>query len=64
MYEALGVPVVPVALNSGLFWGRNSRVMWPGTARAKFLPAIPPGLAADEFMRRLKAVIEARDDAR
>ena len=58
MYEALGVPVIPVALNSGLFWGRNSLVMWPGTARAKFLPAIPPGLPPAEFAARLKATIE------
>ena len=59
MYEALGVPVIPVALNSGLYWGRNSLVMWPGTARAKFLPAIMPGLPAAEFAERLKTVIEA-----
>jgi 1-acyl-sn-glycerol-3-phosphate acyltransferase len=59
MYEALGVPVIPVALNSGLYWGRNSLVMWPGTARAKFLPAIMPGLPGPEFAERLKSVIEA-----
>ena len=58
MYEALGVPVIPVALNSGLYWGRNSLVMWPGTARAKFLPAIMPGLAGAEFAARLETVIE------
>jgi 1-acyl-sn-glycerol-3-phosphate acyltransferase len=58
MYEALGVTVIPVALNSGLYWGRNSLVMWPGTARAKFLPAIMPGLSGAEFAERLKAVIE------
>ena len=58
MYEALGVPVIPVALNSGLYWGRNSLVMWPGTARAEFLPAIMPGLPAPEFAERLKTVIE------
>ena len=58
MYQALGVPVVPVALNSGLYWGRNSLVMWPGTARAKFLPAIPPGLPPAEFAERLRGVIE------
>ena len=33
--------------------------MWPGTARAKFLPAIMPGLPAAEFAERLKTVIEA-----
>ncbi len=58
MYEELGVPVVPVALNSGLFWGRHSLVIWPGTARARFLPAIPPGLPAQEFRERLVSAIE------
>ena len=58
MYEALDVPVVPVALNSGLYWGRNSLVMWPGIARAKFLPPILPGLSARDFAARLKDVIE------
>ena len=48
MYLALGVPVVPVAVNSGLFWPRNSLILWPGTARARFLPAIPAGLPQEE----------------
>jgi 1-acyl-sn-glycerol-3-phosphate acyltransferase len=59
MYEALNVPVVPVALNSGLYWGKLSLTIWPGTARAKFLPAIYPGLSAQEFSAKLQAVIEA-----
>ena len=58
MYTELNVPVVPVALNSGLFWGRNSLVIWPGTARAKFLPPIEPGLVAKNFMARLTQAIE------
>ncbi len=58
LYEALGVPVVPVALNSGLFWGRNSLMLWPGTARASFLPPIPPGLPPEAFRERLIADIE------
>ncbi len=59
MYLALNVPVVPVALNSGLYWGRNSLVIWPGTARAHFLPAIEPGLPGPVFLERLKSAIEA-----
>jgi 1-acyl-sn-glycerol-3-phosphate acyltransferase len=59
MYGALNVPVIPVALDSGLYWGRNSLVMWPGTARAHILPAIPPGLSEAEFRERLVGVIEA-----
>jgi 1-acyl-sn-glycerol-3-phosphate acyltransferase len=63
MYLALGVPVVPVAVNSGLYWGRNSPVLWPGTARARFLPAIPPGLSGEAFRARLEADIEAASTA-
>ena len=63
MYTELGVPVVPVALNSGLFWGRNSLVIWPGTAEAKFLAPIEPGLSAPDFMARLKEAIETESDA-
>lgn len=58
MYQALDVPVVPVALTSGLYWGRNSLVLWPGTARAKFLEPIMPGLSPEEFQARLIKAIE------
>ena len=58
LYLELNVPVVPVALNSGLFWGRNSLLIWPGTAEGKFLPPIEAGLTADVFMERLKSAIE------
>jgi 1-acyl-sn-glycerol-3-phosphate acyltransferase len=59
MYEALDVPVVPVALNSGLYWGKLGAIIWPGTARARFLPPILPGLGGAEFSAQLQAVIEA-----
>lgn len=62
LYEALDVPVVPVAVNSGLFWGRNSPILWPGTARASILPPIPPGLGADEMQKRLIETIETESD--
>jgi 1-acyl-sn-glycerol-3-phosphate acyltransferase len=58
LYMELNVPVVPVALNSGLFWGRNSGIIWPGTAQARFLPPIEAGLAPDVFLDRLKKAIE------
>lgn len=58
IYLALNVPVVPVALTSGLYWGRNSLVLWPGTARAKFLEPIMPGLTGEEFLKTLIERIE------
>ena len=63
MYEALDVPVVPVGLNSGLFWGRRSLVLWPGTATAEFRPPIPPGLSAPAFREQLTAEIETSSNA-
>lgn len=63
LYMELNVPVVPVALNSGLFWGRNSPIIWPGTAEAKFLPPIEAGLSADVFQDRLKKAIESESDS-
>jgi 1-acyl-sn-glycerol-3-phosphate acyltransferase len=58
LYQALDVTVVPVALNSGLFWGRRAFLKRPGTIAVKFLPAIPPGLPRAEFMAHLEAAIE------
>ena len=58
LYSALGVPVVPVALNSGLFWGRRSFVKRPGTIVIEVLPEIPPGRERTEFLRELEQRIE------
>lgn len=58
LYKALGLPVVPVALNSGLFWPRRTFAKWPGTIVMEFLPAIPPGLPRGEFITRLQTSIE------
>ncbi len=58
LYGHLDLPVVPVALNSGLFWGRRSFSKKPGTITLEFLPAIPPGLARKAFMAELEYRLE------
>jgi 1-acyl-sn-glycerol-3-phosphate acyltransferase len=58
LYEALGIPCVPVALNSGLFWPRRSLLRRPGTIVVEFLDPIPPGLPKSEFLSRLIESIE------
>ena len=58
LYDALGVPCLPVALNSGLFWPRRTVLRRPGTIVVEILPPIPPGLPKAEFLRRLETVIE------
>jgi 1-acyl-sn-glycerol-3-phosphate acyltransferase len=58
LYGQLGLPVVPVALNSGLFWGRRQFVKRPGTITLEFLPAIPPGMPRKAFMAELERRLE------
>ena len=58
LYAAEGVPCVPIALNSGLFWPRRSIRRLPGTVLVEILDPIPPGLSMDEFFTRLQDEIE------
>jgi len=58
LYAAEGVPCVPVALNSGLFWPRRSIRRLPGTVVVEILDPIPPGLGKDAFFERLQRDIE------
>lgn len=58
LYRALDVPVVPVALNSGLFWARRSFLKRPGTIVLEYREPIPPGLDRRSFMATLTDRIE------
>jgi 1-acyl-sn-glycerol-3-phosphate acyltransferase len=58
LYRQLDLPVVPVALNSGRFWGRRQFVKRPGVIEVEVLPSIPPGLSRDAFMSTLRGRIE------
>jgi 1-acyl-sn-glycerol-3-phosphate acyltransferase len=59
IYTDCGVPCLPVALNSGLFWPRRSIRRYPGTIRVEVLDPIAPGVDRDAFLERLKDQIEA-----
>ena len=58
LYDALNVPVVPIALNSGLFWPRNAVLRHSGRITVQILPSIAPGLPREDFMHRLQDAIE------
>jgi 1-acyl-sn-glycerol-3-phosphate acyltransferase len=59
LYSKAGVPCVPMALNSGLFWPRRSTRRIPGTILVEALEPIPPGLDRPTFAARLESVLEA-----
>lgn len=59
LYKELGLPVVPVALNSGTYWPRRAFIKRPGRIVLEFLPAIEPGLDRHSFMKELEERIES-----
>ncbi len=63
IYEALDLPVVPMALNSGFFWPRKALVKNPGEVVFRFLPPIPPGLGGRAMLSTLEEVLERESQA-
>lgn len=62
LYRTLGVPCLPVGLNSGLFWPRRHFIRRPGTVVIEFGEVIPAGLRRDEFMSAMIGQIESISD--
>jgi 1-acyl-sn-glycerol-3-phosphate acyltransferase len=58
LYQSLGFPCIPVALNSGLYWPRRRFIRHPGTIRVEILDPIAPGLPREEFFALVQARIE------
>ena len=57
IYESLKLPCVPVALNTGKVWPKNSFNKYPGKITISFLSPIEPGLNKEEFLKRLQQII-------
>jgi 1-acyl-sn-glycerol-3-phosphate acyltransferase len=58
LYTQLGIPLVPVALNSGMFWGRLTFIKRPGRIIVEILPPIPPGLDRRHALAELERQVE------
>ena len=62
LYQALGAPCLPIALNSGLYWPRRKFLRYPGTIRLEILDPIPTGLTREAFFKEMQNRIEAASD--
>ena len=62
LYKQARAPVVPVALDSGLFWGRRDFVKHPGVIVLEFLPAMSEGLNRTQFLAELERRVEDASD--
>ena len=58
--QNLNVPVVPVALNTGLFWGKNSFLRYSGKVIVEFMEPMPNNLPKKEFLELLQQRIEEK----
>lgn len=59
LYAATEMPIIPLAMNSGVYWPRNSFWKKSGTVVFEFLPPIPPGLPERDVMAMLETQIES-----
>jgi 1-acyl-sn-glycerol-3-phosphate acyltransferase len=57
LYTNLDIPVLPVAHNSGLFWGKKTLMIHSGNITLSYLPPIPPGLDRKAFQAQVEQVI-------
>ena len=62
LYRLLGVPCVPVALNTGLAWPRRRFLKQPYRVVMDFLEPIPAGLPAKTAFRQMQDMIGTGSD--
>lgn len=66
LYAAVDLPMLPVALNSGLFWPRRAFVLRPGKIIVDILPPIPAasvtGYKTADVIRVLQDVLDPATD--
>ena len=54
IYNALNLPCIPVALNTGKVWPKNSFMKYSGDMHISFLEPIMPGKEKDEFIKEIE----------
>ncbi len=57
IYDTLGLHCIPVALNSGKVWPKNSFLKYPGDIHITFLEPIEPGIEKNTFVKILEKKI-------
>ena len=54
IYETLHLPCIPVALNSGKIWPKNSFMKYKGDIHVSFLDPIMPGIEKNKFVKEIE----------
>ena len=61
LYQKLNCPVIPISLNTGLFWRRRTLFKEPGTVNVTIENAIRPGMNKADFMHILNQSFERKN---
>lgn len=59
LYESYNIPILPVAMNAGLFWPKKAFLIKGGTVTFKIMPPIPSGLNPTDAHKKMQDIIEA-----
>jgi 1-acyl-sn-glycerol-3-phosphate acyltransferase len=62
LYAELQCPFLPVALNSGVFWGPDRKFKYKGTITISYLPSITPNLSMEQFKMVAETAIQNEKD--
>jgi 1-acyl-sn-glycerol-3-phosphate acyltransferase len=62
MQEATNLPIIPMALNTGIFWPRNSWYKKPGKVIFEFLPSVEVGEDATKTLKQIESVLEQKSN--
>lgn len=62
LYRKFNLPVVPVAINSGVLWPPRSILKNSGKITVSLLDAIQPGMDSEEFLKKLQTTIGREKD--
>ena len=54
IYDKLKLPCIPVALDSGKVWPKNSFIKYPGNINISFLEPVMPGKNKEEFVKDIE----------
>jgi 1-acyl-sn-glycerol-3-phosphate acyltransferase len=59
MYEATNLPIIPLAMNSGFYWGKDQFLKRSGKVIFEFLPPIAAGKDSNEAFTLMRDEIES-----
>jgi 1-acyl-sn-glycerol-3-phosphate acyltransferase len=64
LYQKLGIPIVPMAVNAGLFWDNDSLMKYGGKVIVSFLPQLSfrPDASQAEVLSTIQNVVQDEKD--